>query len=147
LWYHVILVIGEIEKIQTQVSPIDQLEGYLPQLGSLLVIKNATTDLREFMDYKRKSYICYECEKIFPIPNDWVGSSYVLLETHYLNEHGVDIRSKNWISKHPKRLTNKLIELEEKRLKWEDIRGGSPADAPVVPDQFSDSILLELEDD
>jgi hypothetical protein len=83
---------------------------------------------------ERKSYTCYECLKIISIPEDWVGNSYPLLETHYFTAHGFDMRSTNWKSKHPKDLSHKLLEIEMERWRREGTPGGAPtADAGWPP--------------
>lgn len=65
----------------------------------------------------RKAYICYQCREIIPIPSDWVGDKYALLEVHYLLKHDIDIRNVNW--KKPMTL-HRILDLETTRIKFEE---------------------------
>jgi hypothetical protein len=69
------------------------------------------------MDSERKSYICYQCRKIIPIPEGYIGDTYVLLEIHYLTAHGiVDLKAVDW--KKPMTL-RRILDLEIDRLSYD----------------------------
>jgi len=45
---------------------------------------------------KKKMYKCFRCGAIVPVPEDYIGNSYVLIEMHYLKEHGMDLKKIDW---------------------------------------------------
>jgi len=69
-----------------------------------------------FMDDERKTFICYQCRELIPIPADFIGDKYALLEVHYLLKHDIDLRNVNW--KTPMTL-NRVVNLEIERIKKE----------------------------
>lgn len=61
----------------------------------------------------QKKLVCYECHSVIPVPEDFIGNTYVLLETHYFVTHGVDLRTVNWDK--PKRVIDIEDHLEKFR--------------------------------
>jgi len=68
------------------------------------------------MDTDRKTFICYQCKELIPIPTDFIGDKYALLEIHYLLKHDIDIRNVNW--KKPMTLS-RILSLESSRFRQE----------------------------
>ncbi len=68
------------------------------------------------MDEERKTFICYQCKELIPIPSDFVGDKYALLEIHYLLKHDIDIRNVNW--KKPMTI-HRILDLESSRFRQE----------------------------
>ena len=62
--------------------------------------------------------MCYQCKELIPIPADFVGDKYALLEVHYLLKHDIDIRSVNW--KKPMTI-HRILDLETVHGLLEDL--------------------------
>jgi len=45
---------------------------------------------------KLKDIKCYRCNKKIPIPDDYVGNPYTLLEVHYVINHKIDLKTFDW---------------------------------------------------
>jgi len=39
---------------------------------------------------------CYRCNTKVPIPDDYIGNPYTLLEVHYVVEHQIDLKTFDW---------------------------------------------------
>jgi hypothetical protein len=80
------------------------------------------------MNEERKTFLCYQCKELVPIPPDFMGDKYALLEVHYLLKHDIDIRSVNW----QKPMTiHRVLDLENIHNKKEEI----------------DELLLQMEEE
>jgi len=67
-------------------------------------------------DEKLKTFLCYQCKELIPIPPDFVGDKYALLEVHYLLKHDIDIRNVNW--KKPMTI-HRILDLESLHYRLE----------------------------
>jgi len=62
-----------------------------PTTGDFFVVNIMSKENVKLKDIK-----CYRCNKKIPIPEDYTGNPYTLLEVHYVIEHEIDLKTFDW---------------------------------------------------